>query len=145
MKTKKLIVGWIRIIVALSIAVGPLVAYSQGKENAEHILKAYKVAHAKKDVSGLMALVLFQSGGVAEKANWRKDFEAETRVTVVTKIVPISTYAVLLGPEERKRIRPTIKMVSWLVVDHPPESKSSQRSGLYPIGIENGRAFIIGP
>ncbi len=52
----------------------------------------------------------------------------------------------MLTPEARKRIRPTIKLVAWLVVEYPAApGNASQRSGLYPIGIENGKAFIVGP
>jgi hypothetical protein len=142
---KSNVVGWMKRVIALSLAIVPLLANSQGNENANQILDAYKAAHSKKDVSGLMALVLFQSGGEAEKTSWRNDFEAETRSAVILKVVPISAYSAMLSPEALKRIRPTIKLVNWLVVEYPPEDKSIQRSGLYPIGIESGRAFIVGP
>jgi hypothetical protein len=138
-------VGWPKIIIVASLAISPLLAIGQGYENADQILKGYKAAHLKKDVPGLMALVLFQSGGQAEKADWRNDFEAETRANVTLKVVPISEYSTMLSPEVRKRMRPTTKLVNWLVVDFPPESKSVQRANLYPIGVENGRAFIVGP
>lgn len=142
---KSNVIGWLKIIFAVSLTIISPLANGQDYENADQILNAYKAAHSKKDVSGLMALVLFQSGGEAKHTSWRKDFEAEIRAAVIPKVVPISVYSVMLSPEARRRIRPTIKLVSWLVVDYPPEGASSQRSGLYPIGIENGRAFIVGP
>ena len=135
----------VRIVLAAFIATSALIACAQGKGSADEILKAYKAAHAKKDVPALLALVLFQTGGAAEKASWRDDFDAETRSQVTVKLVPLADYAVMLSPEARKRIRPSITVVNWLVVEYPPQNSSSQRSGLYPIGKENGRFFIVGP
>jgi hypothetical protein len=139
------VVLWLRVVFPAFIAGCVLIAFAQGKEGADEVLKAYKAAHAKKDVAAMMALVLFQSGGAAEKSSWRDDFEAETRKRVTVKLVPLADYAVMLSPEVRKRIRPSITLVNFLVVEYPPQDKSIQRSGLYPIGKENGRFFIVGP
>lgn len=138
----------VRIILAVVATGSVLTAFAQGKGDADEILKAYRTSHGKKDVAGLMELVLFQSGGATEKSNWRNDFEAETRAKVTAKLVPLSDYAAMLSPESRKRIRPSITLVSWLVVEFPAQEKpgqANQRSALYPIGKENNRFFIIGP
>jgi hypothetical protein len=136
---------WIRAAIVALVAGSASAASAQGQESPDQLLKAYKAAHSRKDVPALMALVLFQTGGEKEKASWRSDFEAETRTKVTAKLAPLADYAVMLSPEVRKRIRPSVTVVNFLVVEYPPQDKSIQRSGLYPIGKENGRFFIVGP
>lgn len=143
---RKYFLAWIHSIFLASLMFASPASMAQGGENADQLLKAYKTVQAKKDVAGMMALVLFQSGGPAEKASWKKDFEVEARMAVSATIVPLATYAAMLSPEARKHIRPSVKLVGWLVVEYPAsKDNASQQSGLYPIGIENQKAFIVGP
>jgi hypothetical protein len=143
---KKILIAWTHIFLLVTLAIFPPVVTAQARENSGQLLKAYKTAHAQKDVLAMMALVLFQHGGQVEKASWKSDFEAESKMAVRPTIVPLATYSAMLSPEARSGIRPTIKLVNWLVVEYPAApDNSSQRSGVYLIGIENGKAFIVGP
>jgi hypothetical protein len=80
-------------------------------ENPGQLLKAYKTAHAKKNVEAMMGLVLFQHGGKVEKASWKSDFEAESKMSVKLTVASLATYSAMLSPEFKSGIRPTIKLV----------------------------------
>ena len=136
---------WFRIAFAIFMVASASLGFAQGNSSPEQLFNEYKAAQVKKDVPKMLSLVLFQSGGAAEKASWRNDFESQKRRQVKVTLVPLTDYAVMLSPEARKRIRPSITLVKWLVVEDTSNDKSSQQSSLYPIGEENGKFFIVGP
>ncbi len=79
---KKSFLRWAVTIFLMSLVVFSSAASAQVNGNADQVLKAYKTAHAKKDATAMMALVLFQNGGAAEKASWKSDFESEARMAM---------------------------------------------------------------
>ena len=122
-------------------------AHAQGKRKPDEIVAAYKAAHAKQDIRAVMALVSFQSGDKAKRASWERDFLNEFAQPL--KSVALAPIAGLLPAsflaDVKKGSRPSVELVSCLVVEFASKEEGITASQVYVIGTENHSHFIIGP